>query len=159
MDDLICEIIEKYSDMVFRIALHNVGNYSDAEDIMQEVFLKCYMNKKIAEYGTDRIKAWLIRVTLNQCKDLHKSAWYKRRDQNELCEGQFTQLTNPGIITEEYLDMLEGLKKLSFKERNIIYLEFLGYSYKEIAQFLHMNPNSVPARLRKAQKIIHDYMR
>lgn len=55
--------------------------------------------------------------------------------------------------------MLEGLKKLSFKERNIIYLEFLGYSYKEIAQFLHMNHNSVPARLRKAQKITHDYMR
>lgn len=76
MDDLIREIIEKYSDMVFRIALHNVGNYSDAEDIMQEVFLKCYMNKIITEYGTDRIKAWLIRVTLNQCKDLHKSAWY-----------------------------------------------------------------------------------
>ena len=70
-DDL--EIIEKYSDMVYRMAYSMVKNRFDAEDIHQEVFMK-YLKKTPVFENTDHEKAWFLRVTVNHCKNLWKSA-------------------------------------------------------------------------------------
>lgn len=70
--------VVQYQDMVYRIALHQFGVPQDAEDAVQEVFLRLYMEKKPFESG-EHLRRWLIRVSINVCKDALKSPWRKRR--------------------------------------------------------------------------------
>ena len=62
------EIVENYSDMIFRIAYQYLFNKYDAEDIVQEVFVKL-LTKRVIFKDEEHIKSWLIRVTINQCLD------------------------------------------------------------------------------------------
>ena len=65
------EVVYQYSDMVTRIAVMNVKNYDDAKDCYQNVFMKLYCYNKKFE-SEEHLKAWLIRVTINECKDYQK---------------------------------------------------------------------------------------
>ena len=65
------EVVYQYSDMVTRIAVMNVKNYADAKDCYQNVFMKLYCYNKKFE-SEEHLKAWLIRVTINECKDYQK---------------------------------------------------------------------------------------
>ena len=64
--------IEQYSDMVLRLCMVNLKNSADAEDVFQTVFLKYALHAKPFE-SPEHEKAWLIRVTVNACRDLLKS--------------------------------------------------------------------------------------
>lgn len=69
--------VGRYTDMVLRIAVNYCKEYSDAEDITQDVFLKLYETK--TDFAdSEHIKRWLIRVTVNQCKNYLASAWRRR---------------------------------------------------------------------------------
>ena len=71
------EIIEKYSDMVYRIALTRTKSIENAEDIFQEVFMK--LSEKNPEFeGEEHLKAWLIRVTINMSKNVNSSGWNRK---------------------------------------------------------------------------------
>ena len=65
-------VVELYADMVRRICLLHLKNHADTEDVLQEVFLK-YILHSVAFESEEHEKAWLIRVTINACKDLKKS--------------------------------------------------------------------------------------
>ena len=62
---------KQFTDTVYRIALHNTSNFSDAEDVTQEVFIRLLETNK-AFRDSEHIKAWLIRVTINLCRDKMK---------------------------------------------------------------------------------------
>lgn len=76
-DDFILTILDKYADMVFRLAFMYLRNHSDAEDATQEIFLKLF-RINLQFNSEDHIKAWLITVTSNYCKDILKSMWRKK---------------------------------------------------------------------------------
>ena len=59
--------LERYGDMVYRIALLHMKNQSDAEDVFQDVFLRLVRYAETIE-GEEHLKHWLIRVTVNCCK-------------------------------------------------------------------------------------------
>lgn len=67
-DDYIREVVDKYSDMLFKIAFLHMKSRSDAEDITQDVFLKLIEKTRYFE-SDEHLKAFLIRVTINLCKD------------------------------------------------------------------------------------------
>ena len=71
------EIVEKYSNMVYRLAYFYTNSKYDADDIYQDVFLKYLQNKKQFE-NEEHKKAWLIRVTINCCKKLWLSSWKRK---------------------------------------------------------------------------------
>lgn len=84
------KIVEKYSDMIFRIAYQYLYNKYDAEDITQNVFLKL-LDKKSFFKDEEHIKSWLIRVTINQCLDYKKSFARKEMVSIDNLEVPFTQ--------------------------------------------------------------------
>ena len=68
--------VQRYSDTVFRAAMHNCSCTADAEDVVQDVFEKllCYNGRFESE---EHLKAWLLRVTINRCHDLTRAARQK----------------------------------------------------------------------------------
>ena len=84
------EVVYQYSDMVTRIAVMNVKNYDDAKDCYQNVFMKLYCYNKKFE-SEEHLKAWLIRVTINECKGYQKQFWKREIDIDKLILGQEDQ--------------------------------------------------------------------
>ena len=71
------KIVEKYSDMVYRIALTRTDTIENAEDIFQEVFTK--FSEKLPSFkDTKKKKAWFIRVTINMSKNMKNTAWNRK---------------------------------------------------------------------------------
>ncbi|MDR3277454.1 MAG: sigma-70 family RNA polymerase sigma factor, partial [Oscillospiraceae bacterium] len=71
------EIVDKYADMVFRIAFSQTKNRADADDVFQDVFLKLFRSEAVFD-SEEHIKAWLIRVAVNTSRKLFASAWNRR---------------------------------------------------------------------------------
>ena len=72
------DAVRRYADMVYRLAVLNTRNRYEAEDVVQEVFMKLFRHKE-GICNEEHLKAWLIRVTVNQCKSLAVTVWNKRR--------------------------------------------------------------------------------
>jgi RNA polymerase sigma-70 factor (ECF subfamily) len=128
--------------MVIRIAYQNTGNPTDAEDIAQEAFMKLI---KAPEFNDEaHIKAWLIRVTINLCKDFKRSFWQKRT-------GPLTEDWQHFTDTQE--SILEEIMNLPRHYRNAIYLYYYeGYNVPEISKILIVKENTVSSWLTRARK-------
>ncbi len=139
------EKYDEYSPMLYRICVLRLGNKQDAEDALQNTFIKYYY--KAPEFSETRSeKAWLIRVAINCCKDFQKSFWQK----NTVGLDETAQLTT-GVI-EEAVKLID-LFELSPKNRVVLELFYYeGYSVNEISEILKISTGSVTARLTRARK-------
>lgn len=143
------EIVENYSDMIFRIAYQYLFNKYDAEDIVQEVFVKL-LTKRVFFKDEEHIKSWLIRVTINQCLDYKKSLTKKSTVPIENMEIPFEQKEG---------EILEELQLLKEDERNVLYLYYYeGYKIKEIAKILKQKQNTINSKLTRARKRLKEIM-
>lgn len=135
-------IVESYSDLIMRIAYQNTRNRYESEDIMQEVFVA--LIKKYPFSSEEHMKAWIIRVTINKCKNYLKSARRK-----------VLPLKNNFDIaaTVKSDDLTEELFELPEFERNVLFLHYYeGYSAREIGKMLHKSENAVFLAFSRARK-------
>jgi len=141
--------IEKYHATVFRVALGYAKNYHDAQDITQDVFFKLYKHDR--EFPSDESeKAWLIRVTINEAKNLLKSAWLRKR----------ADLDENLIAPEDCnLGLYEYVQRLKPNYRTVIYLYYYEeYSAKEIASILKKPQATIETQLRRARGYLKKLM-
>lgn len=132
---------KQFTDTVYRVALHNTANFSDAEDVTQEVFVKLLETNK-AFRDSEHLKAWLIRVTINLCRDK-----MKKSSRETLVENVF-----PNKPNEDKSDILEAVKALPEKYRNAIYLHYYeGYTAKEIGKILDAKESTVLSWLSRGR--------
>lgn len=137
-------IVETYSNALLRIALHHVNNYAQAQDIVQDVFLKL-VNKSPDFVDAEHEKAWLFRVAINQCMDFKRSWWNKKR--SEYANEDYT-----GKEDVRY-EVLDEVKKLPFHYRNAIYLFYYEeLSTKQIADICKVKENTVSSWLFRGKK-------
>lgn len=140
------ELIGKYSHIVFRVAFSYIGNHADAEDIMQDVFIKLYSCEKAFE-SEEHIKAWLLRVTINQCKSLLKLCKKASYEPIETAEHI------PSPEKKEENSLLPMIMNLSPKLRSVLYLYYYeDYSVKELSNILGISESSVTTRLMRARR-------
>ena len=138
--------IERYGDMVRRLCLVHLKNPADTEDIFQNVFLKYVLSPVVFE-SPEHEKAWLIRVTLNACKDLVKSFFRSRTVTLE------ELLDQPAPLSEEHREVLEAVLALPPKYRDAVYLHYYeGYTAAEIGKLLGKNTNTVYTLLTRARE-------
>ena len=139
------EIIEKYSDMVYRIALTRTGTIENAEDIFQEVFIK-FSEKKPEFNSEEHEKAWFIRVTINLTKNMNKSAWNKR---------VITLDENITFEKEEENNVFSIVSELPQNYKTVIYLLYYeGYKVKEIAKIMDKREGTIKTWLYRAREIL-----
>lgn len=138
--------IERYADTVKRICVLYLKNTSDTEDIFQEVFLK-YALSSVAFESAEHEKAWLIRVTINQCRDLLRSLL--RRQTLPIDDVAALASQNP----EDNSCVLEAVLRLPQKYKDVVYLHYYeGYSAVEIGRMLGKNANTVYTLLARAKE-------
>lgn len=138
--------IERYGDMVRRLCLVHLKNPADTEDIFQNVFLKYVLSPVVFE-SPEHEKAWLIRVTINACKDLVKSFFRSRTVPLE------ELLEQPAPLSEEHREVLEAVLALPRKYRDAVYLHYYeGYTAAEIGKLLGKNTNTVYTLLTRARE-------
>lgn len=136
-------LVTKHENKLYRTALVISGNVSDAEDIVQEAFLRAYT--KAPEFESDEHeKAWLIRVTVNLCKSHLKSPWHKRTSQ---------LLDSYPAAEPEQHDLLEKIMALLPKYRIAIHLFYYeGYSIKDISELTGQREATVRSHLTRARQ-------
>ena len=144
--------MERYSDMILRLCMVYLKNNTDAEDVFQNVFLKYTLYDRPFE-SAEHEKAWLIRVTVNACKDWLKSFFRSRTiSMEELREYA------PGASQEQYA-VMEAVWSLPGPYRDVIYLHFYeGYTAPEIASILKRNPNTVYTHLHKGKELLRELL-
>lgn len=142
--------IERYGDMVRRLCLVHLKNPADTEDIFQNVFLKYVLSPVVFE-SPEHEKAWLIRVTLNACRDLVKSFFRSRTVPLE------ELLDQPAPLLEEHREVLEAVLALPPKYRDAVYLHYYeGYTAAEIGKLLGKNTNTVYTLLNRAREQLRE---
>lgn len=156
--DSLRESIERYSNMVYRLAFSMMKNKYDADDIHQEVFVQ-YINHYPKLENEEHKKAWLIRVTINTCKNWWKSAW-----QRKVCgmfEGHAVSTQDEAVLQwEQRYPIIEEVQKLPQKYRLIIHLFYYEeMSIKEIAELLKLKESNVRARLTRARQKLKDVLK
>lgn len=138
--------VENYGSMLYRICLVSLGSPADAEDAVQDTFLK-YIQKAPAFESGEHEKAWLIRVAVNTCKDIIK----RRRPQVDI---DAIQQSAPQRSDGE---VMAALMSLPEKFRTVLILHCVeGYSVNETAEITGISPSAVKMRLQKARRLFRE---
>lgn len=140
--------VEQYADTVRRICLVHLKNYADTEDIFQTVFVK-YLLHTAPFASPEHERAWIIRVTINACKDLLRSVFRRRTLSLE-------EVAEQPAPADEYRAVLQAAQALPAAYRDVVYLHYYeGYTVPEIAGILGKNVNTVYTRLTRARGLLH----
>jgi len=144
-------LVETYGDMVYRLALTRVKNPHDAEDIVQQVFLKLVKNIDRLE-SEEHVKAWLIKVTVNEGKSLFSSAWRRHTASLEDSTEAEELAVAPQDIREPN-DLLTAVFRLPEKYRIVIHLFYYhDLSTQEIAKCLGRSDHTVRSQLSRGRE-------
>ncbi len=136
-------MLAKYSDMVFKIAYARTNNAHDAEDIMQDVFVR-YIRSSPQFENTEHEKAWFIRVTINLTKSLLTSSWFRRT--TELKD-------NLSVTMAEKSEVYYAVAALPKDMRTVIHLYYYeDYKVDEIAKLLGRSSSYVKSILMRSRK-------
>ena len=138
--------VEKYSQMLFRICYSILCNKHDAEDALQETFLR-YMTKAPLFKDSEHEKAWLIKVATNISKNM---ARFNSRHAFE----NLDELRNIGISDDDR-DIFELIMRLPAKYKIVLDLYYIeGYKANEIADITNTSPVAVRKRLQYGRKML-----
>lgn len=142
------QIVSKYADMVYRVALSYAKSVYDAEDVVQNTFIKLLVNAP--EFQEDEhIRRWLIKVAVNECKNLWNTYWRRNVDSLD------TMITEPCFETEHHHEVYEAVMALPPKYRLVVYLYYYeGYSTKEVGELIGMKAATVRTNLARARKLL-----
>ena len=144
--DRFTEKYTTYGTMLFRIAMVYLGNKADAEEAVQETFMKLLYKAPIF-HEQEHEKAWLIRVVTNICKNMLGTIWNKRVVKKENIE-MYSDSTAD-------LHVIEQVLNLPFKYKTVIHLFYYeDYSIRQIATTLQISESAVKMRMQRGRQLL-----
>jgi RNA polymerase sigma-70 factor, ECF subfamily len=155
---LLKNIMDQYSQEIMWLAYSYVKDYYIAEDLTQEVFVKCY--EKIHTFkGESSLKTWLFIITINKCKDHLRSSYFKKFIPSIIHPYKLTTTKeSPDKVMEKEYNkktLSDAILLLPLKYREVIILfYFQDLKIKQISDLLNTNENTIKTRLRKAKKLL-----
>lgn len=145
------QVVNRWGDMVYRLALARTASVPDAEDVFQEVFLR-YFRHEERFHNDEYRKAWLIRCTVNRCKSLLASPWRRRIVPLETAE-------EVGV-EDDYREVYSAVLTLPRKYRAVIHLHYFeGLSVAEMAQTLDMPEGTIKSQLSRGRALLRDMLK
>ncbi|WP_339172174.1 sigma-70 family RNA polymerase sigma factor [Solibacillus sp. FSL R5-0691] len=159
---IIDELMQQYGEDVLKLVMQYVHNNSVAEDLTQEIFVKCYRSLPTFQYGSS-LKTWLWRIAINHSKDYLKS-WYAKnveaKDDEVFMQVESSHSVEQEVIQQqEDADLVKAVMALPVKYREVIYLCYYeDRTMKEMADVLQINENTVKTRLRKGKQLLKKHL-
>lgn len=140
---------ERYIDTVFRVAFNYIKSSADADDITQNVFLKLFQEKRDFE-SEEHVRSWLIRVAVNECKNLVRTRWWRHESYEDHAQ-------NLVFDKPEHSDLFYAVMELPKRYRLPIYLYYYEeYSTQEIAEILNVPKNTVCTQLKRGRELLRE---
>jgi len=144
-------LYEQYADDVLRMAYFYLADRHKAEDVCQDVFVKLYTHGKSIAPGKE--KAWLLRVTVNCCRDLWRGAWFRRVVLGAPVLDIIPDEDNAIEKREEKAELMRAVNRLPGAFRETVLLHYFeGLGIAEIAQMLDLPEGTISSRLSRARK-------
>ena len=157
---LMDEIMTRHGQDILRLVFSYVNNKELAEDLTQDIFVKCY--KFLHTYkGKSSLRTWLWRIAINHCKDFLKS-WYNKNviisEEQPITHRTTKEMVEEVVIQKEEDDELtSAIMTLPIKYREVIYLFYYEeLLIKEIAVVTGARVNTVKTRLRRAKELLKE---
>ena len=137
-------LAERYMDTVFRVAYSYLRCRDDADDVTQDVLIQLYKEDKAFESDA-HVKNWLIRVTVNRCKNVLRAPWHKAED--------IADYENTLVFEQpQYRELFDAVMSLDRRYRLPVLLYYYeGYRQREIAGLLGIPEETVRTRLSRAR--------
>ena len=156
--------IEKYTDMLFKLSYIRLQNQQDAEDVVQEVFYQ-YLRNTTSFESQEHEKAWLLRVTLNACKKVWRSAWKRHQkdvrdagSDSDACSALSEAVPGPeesAVRQEEKRLLLQAVWNLPERYREVIHLFYYEeLSVREIARITGRGESTVTSQLTRGRELL-----
>jgi len=143
------EIVKRHENKLLRAAAAITGSYAEAEDVVQDVFMKLF-EKQPVFVSEEHEAAWLMRVTVNASKSRLRSGWFKRT---------VPLLDVYPAQNEQQQSLVQSVLALPSKYRTVIHLFYYeGYASKEIAQITQQSEPAVRQQLRRARSMLKDVL-
>ena len=148
--DRLEELVDRHEDTLFRAALAILGDVQEAEDAVQDTFLR-YLEKRPELRDGDHEKAWLLKVTANRCKSILRTR--RRRPTVELLD--IYPVPEEGGSRE----LMEAILTLPANQRSAVHLHYYeGYTSEEIGAILGQRPGTVRSHLSRARDALRRYL-
>ncbi len=138
------QVVREYNSTVVAVCIMRLQNWADAEDCFQNTFLKLHQ-KSPDITDSSHLKAWLIRVAINECNN-----YIKKNKRNISLEDHKEASVD---FPHEGADISWALLELEEKYRNVLYLYYCEqYKVSEIADILNKNPNTIKTMLMRGRE-------
>ncbi len=143
------ELVTKHENTLYRAALAILGDAQEAEDAVQETFLR-YLEKRPELRDGEHEKAWLLKVTANRCKSILRTR--RRHPAVELLD--VYPAPDP-----EGRELMEAILALPANQRSAVHLHYYeGYTSEEIGEILGQRPGTVRSHLSRAREALRRYL-
>jgi RNA polymerase sigma-70 factor (ECF subfamily) len=137
------DIYSRYSGFAYNVALRMLGNTMDAEDVLQDVFVKL-QNKLSSFNGDSSIKTFLYRMVINQSID------HIRRHGSQTSRAEKSMLDIRPAMNDDSLLLYSMLETITVEQRSAILLyEICGFTQKEVASILNVTQGTIKSRISR----------
>lgn len=160
--------IDEYGDMLFKLSYIHLRNTQDAEDVTQEVFYQYLKHEGEFESG-EHEKAWLLKVTMNACRKVCRSAWQRYRSDEDwtkaadtaaLAENRVMEPEAAAFEQEKKRKLLAAVMALPARYRDVIHLFYYEeLSTKEIARVTGRGESTVTSQLTRGRELLKKSLR
>ena len=140
----------RYASDIIRVSYFYLGDRGKAEDVCHDAFVSLFVNRPALEPGHE--KTWLLKVAMNRCRDIWRSAWVRR-----VISGSpaFEMIPAPDTLGKhmEKAEVLQAVHSLpaDFREIFILYY-YQGYGISEISGILNLPEGTISSRLSRGRK-------
>lgn len=151
-EERIGQLVREYEKELLRLCCICLGDWTLAEDAVQETFIKAY--RKLHSFREDSsVKTWLIRIAVNVCRDMRRTAWFRGLKRDMVAQEE--QSAVEGMETGEYSALTEAIMQLPPREKEAILLYYYeGMSQTEASRVLHVSTATVCRRLERAKMLL-----
>ncbi len=146
-------MVTLYLDCIYRIALNGCKNYMDAEDVVQNTFMKL-LEREECFADDEQARFWLIRVAMNECKSLWRTSWKRKVASMEDLSHE------PAFVMPERSNLYYAVRELPMKYRKVVHLYYFeDYNVREIADILKISETAVQNRLLRARQKLKERLK